>query len=178
MIHTLILSGCKIGPEGAAKIQGGILESVALKELDLTDCNIRNEGFGCISYAIRNNESIETLSGNNNHLDESCSEDLQKLFAGSKTLKNLQLSWNSLYTAAMWKNIVKGLEHNETLVNLDLSWNALGKECIPYLRQILSRPSPLKILHLNGNYCLPRTLYFRGPRIVDFIYMSSDSNSL
>lgn len=150
MVHTLILSGCKIGPNGAAKLHDGISTNVTLKKLDLSDCNIRNDGFDHITKAICNNESIEILLLNDNHLDETCSDALQKLLSCSKTLKSLRLSWNSLYTAETWKKLIRGLEDNETLVDFDLSWNALGKECVPYLRRLLLRSS-LKKLHLNGN---------------------------
>ncbi|KOX77005.1 hypothetical protein WN51_10399 [Melipona quadrifasciata] len=151
IIHTLLLSGCKIGPKGAAKLHDGISENVTLKKLDLSDCNIRNEGLDHITDAMCDNESIETLLINDNNLDESCAGTLQRLLSCSKTVKRLGLSWNSLYTAETWKKLIRGFENNEVLIDLDLSWNALGRECVPYIRRLLMRSSPLKILHLNGN---------------------------
>ncbi|XP_050590529.1 uncharacterized protein LOC126922207 [Bombus affinis] len=151
MIHTLVLSGCKIGPKGAAKFHDGISENVTLKTLDLSDCNIRKEGLDYITQAMCNNETIETLLINDNNFDESCSEALQRLLSCSQTIQHLELSWNSLYTVETWKKLIKGFDNNEILIDLDLSWNALGKECVPYLRRLLMRSSPLKKLHLNGN---------------------------
>ncbi|XP_017795988.1 PREDICTED: leucine-rich repeat-containing protein 74B-like [Habropoda laboriosa] len=148
MVHTLVLSGCKIGAEGAAMLHDGILHNTTLRKLDLSDCNIRNEGLDYIANSIDN---IETLTLNDNHLDESCSDALLKLLSESSELKRLELSWNSLYTVETWIKLVKGLEENNTLVDLDLSWNALGKECVLYLRRLLLGPSMLKRLYLNGN---------------------------
>lgn len=147
----MLLSGCKIGANGVAKLYDGIFMNETLKKLDLSDCNLRKEGIDYLIQAICNNESIETLLLNHNHLDESCSDALQKLVSCSKTIKHLELSWNSLYTTETWKKFIRGLEENETLLDLDLSWNALGKECISYLRRLLLRSSTLKKLHLNGN---------------------------
>ena len=157
MIHTLLLSGCKIGAKDAAKLYDGISENVTLKKLDLSDCNIRNEGLDHITDAMCNNESIETLLINDNNLDESCAATLQRLLSCSKTVKCLGLSWNSLYTAETWKKLIRGFENNEVLVDLDLSWNALGKECVPYIRRLLMRSLPLKKLHLNGNIEIIKT---------------------
>lgn len=157
MIHTLLLSGCKIGPEGAAKLHDGISENVTLKILDLSDCNIRKEGLDYITQAMCNNETIETLLINDNNFDESCSEALQRLLSCSQTIQHLELSWNSLYTVETWKKLIKGFDNNEILIVLDLSWNALGKECVPYLRRLLTRSSPLKKLHLNGNIEIIKT---------------------
>nr|XP_034176814.1 uncharacterized protein LOC117602658 [Osmia lignaria] len=151
IITTLFLSGCLIGPNGAAKIYDGIMRNVTLTTLDLSDCNIRNEGLSHVTTAICNNESIQNLSLSGNHLDETCSDTLQRLLSCSDTLKHLDLSWNSLYTVETWKKLCKGLENNTTLVDLDLSWNALGKECVPFLRRLLLHSIALQKLDLSGN---------------------------
>lgn len=127
------------------------MRNVTLTTLDLSDCNIRNEGLRHVTTAICNNESIQNLSLSGNHLDETCSDTLQRLLSCSDTLKHLDLSWNSLYTAETWKKLYKGLENNITLVDLDLSWNALGKECVPFLRRLLLRSIALEKLDLSGN---------------------------
>ncbi|XP_076637193.1 uncharacterized protein LOC143349670 [Colletes latitarsis] len=163
-VETLLLSGCRIGAKGVARLQNGISQSTTLIRLDLDSCNIRNEGLDYLTTAVCDNKSLESLSLADNHLDEFCADALQKLVSCSKTLRVLGLSWNSLYTAETWKKLIKGIENNETLIELDLSWNALGKECVHYLRQLLSRSPALKKLNLSGNqfYDENATIIARG----------------
>ncbi|XP_076283023.1 uncharacterized protein LOC143210234 [Lasioglossum baleicum] len=150
-IRILLLAGCRIGAIGAWRLQDGISQSQTLTELDLSGCNLGAEGLQYIGIAVCQSNHLKKLFLNDNHLDESCVNDLQRLVASSDTLTHLGLSWNSLYTVETWKKLGKAIEANDTLIELDLSWNALGYECVNQLRLLLSRSTPLKKLDLTGN---------------------------
>ncbi|XP_053985512.1 leucine-rich repeat-containing protein 74B-like [Hylaeus volcanicus] len=150
-VNTLLLSGCRIGAKGVERLQDGISNNTTLIRLDLSNCNIGAEGLDYVATSVCNSSSLESLSLNDNHLDEFCVDALQKLVSCSDTLQQLELSWNSLYTAVTWRKLSKGIENSVALADLDLSWNALGKECVPYLRQLLVRSPTLTKLNLSGN---------------------------
>lgn len=124
--------------------------NTTLITLDLSSCDVRKEGLEHIVEGICADSELQNLSLNDNHLDESCVDSLRDLITCSKTLKKLELGWNSLYTVETWKHLARGLEENKTLVDLDLSWNALGKECVPHLRLLLTRTQSLTKLNLSG----------------------------
>ncbi|XP_036145408.1 leucine-rich repeat-containing protein 74B [Monomorium pharaonis] len=150
-ITDLSLSGCRIGTSGVKKLYDAISENATLKTLDLSSCNIGNEGFGYIASALSNNQNLECVNLFNNHLDETCSENLQDLLSHNKGLTHLDLSWNSLYNAKIWKALFDGLKKNETLRFLNLSWNALDSESVPHIYQLLSRSQNIEKLDLSWN---------------------------
>ncbi|XP_011878260.1 PREDICTED: leucine-rich repeat-containing protein 74A-like [Vollenhovia emeryi] len=150
-ITDLSLSGCQIGPNGAKKLCDAVSENTTLKTLDLGGCNIGNEGLGYIASALSNNEDLESLNLSDNHLDKTCSENLRDLLSHAIGLTHLDLSWNSLYNAKIWKALVDGFKKNGTLRSLNLSWNALEQECVPYLYRLLSRSQNIERLDLSWN---------------------------
>ncbi|KAG7202660.1 hypothetical protein KM043_009835 [Ampulex compressa] len=151
VVNTLLLSGCRIGPEGVQKMHSGLSANATLTTLDLSSCNLGNEGFSFLASGVSNSQSLESLCVHNNGLDESCAEDLRFLVSSSYALKYLDLSWNSLYTKTTWEMLLDGLERSKALTELDLSWNGLDSECVPFLCQLIIRPSTLEKLYLNDN---------------------------
>ncbi|KYM82782.1 hypothetical protein ALC53_06787, partial [Atta colombica] len=149
-IIDLSLSGCRIGTNGAEKLYDAISENTSLKMLDLSRCDIGNEGFEYIASALSNNQDLESVDLSDNHLDKACSQSLQNLLLYS-SLTHLNLSWNSLYDAKLWKALVDGLKKNETLRSLNLSWNALEERCVPHLYNLLLRSQNIEKLNLSWN---------------------------
>lgn len=152
MITSLSLSGCQIGANGASRLCDAISMNATLKMLDLSSCYIGNEGFEYIAFALSDNQGLESVNLSDNRLDETCSENLQDLLSHSEILTHLDLSWNSLYSAKIWKALINGLKKNETLHSLNLSWNALGTECVPHLYKLLSRSRSIEKLDLSCKY--------------------------
>ncbi|XP_071643371.1 uncharacterized protein [Temnothorax longispinosus] len=150
-ITDLSLSGCRIGTNGAKNLSDTISENTTLKTLDLSSCNIGNEGFGYVASALSDNQDLESVNLSDNQLDKACSENLRDLLSHSKGLMHLDLSWNSLYDAKIWRALVDGLKKNATLRSLNLSWNALDKECVPHLYKLLSRSRNIEKLDLSWN---------------------------
>ncbi|KAF7382384.1 hypothetical protein HZH68_015303 [Vespula germanica] len=150
MIISLILSKCRIGPEGMKELCDGISATSTLVTLDLNSCNIQDKGLEALAFAVEHNGSLEELSLADNNLNKTCTEHLCHLITNSKSIKWLDLSWNSLYDEHTWKALTSVLARNRTLVSLNLSWNGIGTECVKYLTIIL-RVSRLEILDLSNN---------------------------
>jgi len=119
--------------------------------LDLSRCDIGNEGFEYIASALSNNQDLESVDLSDNHLDKACSQSLQNLLLYS-SLTHLNLSWNSLYDTKLWKALVDGLKKNETLRSLNLSWNALEERCVPHLYNLLLHSQNIEKLNLSCKY--------------------------
>ncbi|KAL2730996.1 leucine-rich repeat-containing protein 74B-like [Vespula squamosa] len=150
MIISLILSKCRIGPEGMKELCDGISTTMSLITLNLNSCNIEDKGLEVLAIAIENNESLEELFLANNNLNKTCTEHLCYLIMNSKSIKWLDLSWNSLFDEHIWKALTGVLVRNRTLVGLNLSWNGIGAECVKYLTIVL-RFSHLETLDLSSN---------------------------
>ncbi|XP_046836144.1 leucine-rich repeat-containing protein 74B-like [Vespa crabro] len=150
MIISLILSKCRIGPEGMKELCNGISITSSLITLNLNSCNIEDKGLEVLAFAIENNESLEELFLANNNLNKTCTEHLCYLIMNSRSIKWLDLSWNSLFDEHTWKALTSVLSKNRTLIGLNLSWNGIGTECVKYLTIVL-RISHLEILDLSNN---------------------------
>ncbi|KAK2576460.1 hypothetical protein KPH14_005791 [Odynerus spinipes] len=147
---NLILSKCRIGPAGAEGLRDGLALTSFLVRLDLNACDLDAKGLEIIASATRDNESLEELCLANNNLNIDCTDHLCYLIAYSKSIKWLDLSWNSLFDEATWRALARVMPNNYILIGLNVAWNGIAKECVRYLTIILRR-SHLEVLDLRSN---------------------------
>lgn len=164
MIIGLILSKCRIGPEGTKKLCVGISAASSLNTLDLNSCKIEDKGLEVLAFAIENIESLEELFLADNNLNKASTEHLCYLVTNCRSIKWLDLSWNSLFDEYTWKALTGALSKNRTLVGLNLSWNGIGTNCVKYLTIVL-RISHLEILDLSSEM-----IYTSHRRYFKFIF--------
>ncbi|XP_024937881.1 uncharacterized protein LOC107264886 [Cephus cinctus] len=151
ILSSLSLSGCRIGPQGAKRLQNGISTAMALHELDLSRCALGDEGLGIAAPAIYFNPVLLTVNLADNELGEESGKILQTLLAQTDSLTCLDLSWNSLFNKEASRPLFAGLSRNRTLTDVNLSWNALGMESLPFLCPFLVLTPNLLHFNLNGN---------------------------
>ncbi|XP_014298527.2 leucine-rich repeat-containing protein 74B-like [Microplitis demolitor] len=151
VITWIILSGCRIGVQGAKELETGISSAESLEYLDISRCDLDDEGLRYISIGVYCSPSIKIVNLSNNNLSEDCANALQKMIIQTDTLSELNLSWNFLNSEDFWRTFVVGLLQNVTLKNLNVSWNGLDEECLPFLAEYLSSDPNLFILNLRDN---------------------------
>jgi Ran GTPase-activating protein (RanGAP) involved in mRNA processing and transport len=125
---------------------------MTLTTLDLSKCDLGNEGVKHIISALMDNKSIENINLSHNELDELSAAVLAEFLSRSTSLKHLDLSWNSLYSAAAWKTLISAFQKNKTLLSLILSWNSLGTECLPHLHKLIKDSQTIEKLDLSCKY--------------------------
>lgn len=153
VLNSLNLTACKIGVEGAMKLEEGIALSSALRELNLSRCNLRNDGLFYIARSVASNTLMKKLNISDNNLDEESAAYVQKILISTESLECLNLSWNDFYTKEAIEQIFAGgLAKNSSLVELDMSWNAMGKNGVGYIRNFILNTKKLKYLDLSGKY--------------------------
>ncbi|XP_033217866.1 leucine-rich repeat-containing protein 74B-like isoform X2 [Belonocnema kinseyi] len=151
ILTSIILSGCRIGAQGAKLIEEGLSSAPVLQNLNLSHCELGNEGFYHISTGVYLSEVLKTLDLSDNHLSKGSAKSLGTMILKSETLAEINLSWNSLNDEESCNHIFSALKHGRNLEKVNLSWNALGSVCTSYLCNFLSKPSNIKTLNLNGN---------------------------
>ncbi|KAK0081580.1 hypothetical protein PV325_011923 [Microctonus aethiopoides] len=152
VLSFLNLSGCHIGPRGAKRLQEGIGAAPALRHLDVSRCDLNDEGLNYITTGVYCSSVIQIINLRDNKLSDGSGKSLQTLLTQTDSLIELNLSWNSLFNYEFWHKFINGLSKNSTVKNVDLSWNSLGKECSQLLAKYLSSPScNLRKINLKGN---------------------------
>lgn len=150
LISFLNLSGCKIGEEGAKKLEEGIGNSRGLEHLYLAGCELGDKGVKYIAAGVYLSDTLETLNLSNNKLGESSAESLSNMLIKSTSLKKLILSRNLIFTKGFWDIFITGLLENESLKELDLSNDSLDDDCAEFLGKLISSFTKIETLNLAG----------------------------
>ena len=132
----------------------GISLSPALRELNLSRCDLGNEGFAYIANAVTANTLIRSLNISQNNLDEGSAINLQKMLKSTESLECMNLSWNDFHTKEASEKLFGGLLQNITLKSIDLSWNVLGKHSVYSISHFIANSKKLEHLDLTGIKCM------------------------
>ena len=111
--------------DGATDDKGKTTHYTVLKELDLGDTDIGDEGMGHIAYLLENVTDLKTLNLNGNiNVTYAGWKRLSKAMKKNKTLRTLSLDFNKIGDEAM-AALVSGLKINTSLQTLDLESTCL-----------------------------------------------------
>lgn len=153
-LQKLSLSSNPISPSAAASLSVTLQASSSLIELNLHDCQLRNEGLGALASSLENSSgsTIQTLSLSKNLLTDedtaSCRRFGVAMHQNLTQLQHLDLSRNKLRSrglAALELHRVVGLKR------LALWDNQLGPDCGAALGDIVTQCRSLNELNLRNN---------------------------
>jgi Ran GTPase-activating protein (RanGAP) involved in mRNA processing and transport len=153
-LQKLALSSNPMSPSAAAALSITLQTSSSLIELNLHDCQLRNEGLSAIAHAIENNtgSTIQTLSLSKNLLTDedipACRRFGVALRENLTELQHLDLSRNRLRSRGL---TALELHHVSSLKRLALWDNQLGPACGASLGDIVTHCQSLKELNLRNN---------------------------
>lgn len=141
---------CKIGVEGAMRLEEGISSSSALRQLNLSYCELGNDGFYYIAKAVAANTLVQLLDISCNNFDEGAALYMKNMLVLTESLKSLNVSWNDFYTKEASEKVFSGLSLNSSLNVVDLSWLSFGKDSISHISNYISTAKNIKQLNLEG----------------------------
>ncbi|KAK5647236.1 hypothetical protein RI129_002128 [Pyrocoelia pectoralis] len=139
-IKKLALQECRIKPEGAEILSGGLINSPSLVELDLSFNSLGDEGMTLLEMGLRENLTIKILNLSHNELGEDSGMVLSRIFLKQNILKELDLSWNNFNTYSKGNMaLFKALSNCTELRAFNLAWNtisdtSLARSITTYLR--------------------------------------------
>ncbi|XP_063821188.1 leucine-rich repeat-containing protein 74B-like [Ostrinia nubilalis] len=146
-LQELILSGCKLKPEGLRRI----VVRLAYRSMDLLDLSrndFGDQGFEYLAAQITRGAVIKRLSLSYNHLGVDTAVAFAAAIEGNKSTTHLDLSWNKFYPVKGASDLLRQLGDSRVLTELYLSWNGLTVG-MP-LRKVLMIPT-LRLLDLSNN---------------------------
>ncbi|KAA0721522.1 NACHT, LRR and PYD domains-containing protein 4E NALP-epsilon [Triplophysa tibetana] len=96
-LHTLRLSGCNLTEECCVSLSSCLQSSSSLRELDLSNNDLKDSGVKLISDALNtHNFQLHTLRLSGCHVTEECCVSLSSCLQSSSSLRELDLSNNDL----------------------------------------------------------------------------------
>lgn len=97
--------------------------------LNLSGCNLRDNGGIIVADAFRNNDTCTVLNLSHNLLGSGTGRALGDMLTRNEGLVELELGWNSLYSELdCTVPLLQGIAKNESLQTLGLSWNGIMTE--------------------------------------------------
>lgn len=150
-LYNQIKTFSRFGDEGAIILAEGFAISISILHLNLSNCNIFDDGGEAIVKSFLINSVCQELNLSCNSLSLKTAKAFEEVLIENRTLRNLDLSHNSFYEDFAINNILAGLQQNESLENLDLSWNALCGEPFGKVLSKSIKSSKLKVLRMEHN---------------------------
>lgn len=147
-IEELILSGCRIGPEGARKLFYGLPFNRTLTRLDVSKNKLGDVGMEHLAKAIFQGTDVKQINLSHNDITGTGAAAIAVALETHNHFTHFDISWNNLYTPGTYDLLVK-LSENTSLRDINLSWNGLGRTTIG-LRTLLKAPN-IRILNLSNN---------------------------
>jgi len=154
------LHGNPLGDQGVKTLMHGLLEitekgtskQLSLKELDLGDTQMGDEGVMQVAKLLEKNQGLEilNLNGNKNITDVGWKR-LGKAMKKNKTLHTLSLDFNKIGVEGI-RELVEGLKNNFTLRTLEMEDAGITKAGGRLLRDLVKcNTSILDITIYPGN---------------------------
>ncbi|KAI7793002.1 putative NACHT [Triplophysa rosa] len=151
-LHTLRLSGCNVTDECCESLSSCLQSSTSLRELDLSNNDLKDSGVKLISDALKtHNCQLHTLRLFGCNVTDECCESLSSCLQSSTSLRELDLSNNDLKDSGV-KLISDALKtHNCQLHTLRLFGCNVTDECCESLSSCLQSSTSLRELDLSNN---------------------------
>ncbi|XP_056623814.1 NACHT, LRR and PYD domains-containing protein 3-like isoform X1 [Triplophysa dalaica] len=147
-----LLSGCNLTDECCESLSSCLQSSKSLRELDLSNNDLKDSGVMLISDALKtHNCQLQTLRLSRCNVTAECCESLSSCLQSSKSLRELDLSYNDLKDSGV-KLISDALKtHNCQLQALRLSGCNLTDQCCESVSSCLQSSTSLRELDLSNN---------------------------
>ena len=148
LLMTLNLSDCNITNQGAELIATVLLETASLEKLDLSNTMLNTIKVVKINDSLKSISSLKIFRLNNNNIDDDATDSIAVVTCNNCLIEKINLSNNMLsYTGAL--NITNALKNIKVL---DISNNFItSEESIKDLAVALSSCTVLQELNLSQN---------------------------
>ena len=143
----LYLPGNIVGPEVTEALANVLSDNITLKELDLSDNNLNEQGISRIFYRLKVFTLIK-LNISHNNINAHAADCIATFLSVNTNLKELDLSHNVLQSAGAIKICGINISY---LIALNLSYNEIAPEAANSIVTFLSRNPKLEKLDLSYN---------------------------
>jgi Ran GTPase-activating protein (RanGAP) involved in mRNA processing and transport len=150
-IQIINLSNNKtFGPEGISGISSGIEHNLKIFSINLSHCDIGDDGAICLSNSLFKNLDIKEIFLLDNKIGEKGTKAIVDKLLGKTSLKILDLSFNKINSKGGFY-IGQGLKDAQGIQHLLLGYNKLEDEGCEFISDGLEKNRSLIELNLDNN---------------------------
>ena len=150
-IQNIKISNNKIlGPTGITSLSTGIEHNPKLLKIDLTSCDISDEGAISLSNSLFKNLEIKEIILEDNKISEKGTKAIADKLIGKTSLKILNLSHNKINSKGGFY-IGNGLVDAQGIQQLLLGYNQIEDEGCEFISKGLEKNTSLVVLNLENN---------------------------
>ena len=148
LLMELNLSGCNITDQGAETLATILLETASLEILDLSETMLNTIKVIKISNSLKSLSCLKTLNINKNDIDDDATESIAAVICNNCLLEKLNISYNQFsYTGVL--NIAKSLLVTKNIRVFDISNNSIKSDCAIELAAALSKCPMLQEINIS-----------------------------
>lgn len=151
-IKNLNLTDNNLKEQGATLVASIFERNAFIRRLDLSCNNINGDGLSSVLDSLKDSKCVESLNLSDNNIDNKSGTAIGQFIEFNRSIQTLNLSKNNLMISSSL-GIRKGLEKNNVLKNLDLSWNQFCRKSVINIFRGLRKNVALKNLDLSWNGC-------------------------
>ena len=144
------LTSCDIGDDGAISLSNSIFKNLEIKEITLEDNKISEKGTKAISDKLLGKTSLKLLNLSHNKINSKGGFYIGQGLIDAQGIQNLFLGYNQIEDEGC-EFISKGLEKNSSLVKLNLENNNISNKGINAISKFLKNNENLMEINLSGN---------------------------
>lgn len=147
-VHFYSLHGNRFGDDGIKQLVDGILSEVS-PETDKTWWNASVSFSDTRTDEVDHKIQLKELDLGNTAITDDGMQEVSKLLMKNSSITTLNLNGNKNITIAGWRRLAKALKENQTLETLSLDFNKIGNNGIAVLATGLRDNEMLKHLDLE-----------------------------
>ena len=144
------LTSCDISDDGAISLSNSLFKNLEIKEVILEDNKIGEKGTKAISDKLLGKTSLKILNLSHNKINSKGGFYIGQGLIDAQGIQNLLLGYNIIEDEGC-EFISKGLEKNNSLVELDLENNNISNKGINAICKYLKNNQNLMKIILSGN---------------------------
>ena len=150
LLTTLNISGCTINDRGADMIAAVLLESISLRQLDLSNTMLDAIKTTTINNALKNISSLKVFNLNSNDIDDRAANSIAAVIHSNSLIEIINISHNNLSSTGVL-NIAYELSIAKNIKIFNVSNNSIASDSITDLATTLSKCHVLQELNLSHN---------------------------
>ena len=149
-LFVIDLTSCDIGDDGAISLSNSLFKNLEIKEITLEDNKIGEKGTKAISDKLLGKTSLKLLNLSHNKINSKGGFYIGQGLIDAQGIQNLFLGYNQIEDEGC-EFISKGLEKNNSLVKLNLENNNISNKGINSISKFLKNNENLMEINLSGN---------------------------
>ena len=150
LLTTLNLSGCNITNQGVDMIALILSETISLENLDLSGTKLNSTEAIKINGVLKSIASLKVFNISNNNITDGTTDSIADVILNNSSVEKLNISHNKLsYTGVL--NIAKNLSVIENIKIFDISNNFIKSDNVTDLAVTLSKCPALQELNVSQN---------------------------